>query len=246
MDAAYFQFDGVDLYFPAVLRESSEFTSTVTEHAVERGANIVDHVRSNSPKISLEVHISNSPIEIGGLADMQLTFVELDVKGAAAAAGNSGPGRTIPLAPGALIQAASSAVQSLINGEPIYKALVLKATNKINLPKEVIRLLEGWRTESVLGTVILPWATIESCVITGVNPTRSAEDGDAIRATIELQQINLVESRLVAAPEPAEVRAKPKVAKGKQPTTPTNQAKSSILYSGLKNKLPGLLGGGGG
>lgn len=227
MDAAYLNFDGVDLYFPAVLSEGGERTATVTEHAVELGANIVDHVRQNSAKVSLEVHLSETPIEIGGLADMQYTFVELDV-----------PKANKPLipTPGALIQATATAVQGLINGTPVYKALVLKASNKVSIVKDVIQLLEGWQRDAVLGTVILPWATIESCIISAVNPKRSPDDGDAVRVSLEFTQINLVETRLVTAPTPTEVRAKPKVAKGKQPTTPMKEADASIWYAALNKK----------
>lgn len=227
-EAAYLAFDGVDLYFPAVLNESSEHTSTPTEHVVEQGANVSDHVRANATKISLQVLLTNHPIDIGGLKDMQITFVELDV-----------PKASKPLipTPGALIQAGASALNSLLNGEPIYKVAVLKAQAKIDLVKEVITLLEEWRDRAVLGKVVLPWGTFDSVVITRVAPSRSPETGDAAEVGLDFQQIRLVESKLVTAPVPTEVRGAVAKAKGRQST-------SFVRDPGPKKSvLKGLTGG---
>lgn len=50
------------LQFDAVLSESHDFDSEVTEHVVEEGVNVSDHVRPNLKKVSLEVLFSDSPI----------------------------------------------------------------------------------------------------------------------------------------------------------------------------------------
>jgi hypothetical protein len=47
-----------------LVREGHEHAAEVTEHAVERGAAIADHVRPNNPTITLEGEISNTPIRV--------------------------------------------------------------------------------------------------------------------------------------------------------------------------------------
>jgi len=51
---------GIEL--DAVEKEGLEESAEVTEHAVEQGVNIVDHVRRNAGTISLEGVVTNAPI----------------------------------------------------------------------------------------------------------------------------------------------------------------------------------------
>lgn len=50
----------------ATERQRFELSNEVTEHAVEQGAAITDHVRENNEKISLDCIVSNTPILIPG------------------------------------------------------------------------------------------------------------------------------------------------------------------------------------
>ncbi len=50
----------------ATVRETHTLTATVTEHPVEAGASVVDHVRPEQPRITLEGVISNTPIRVPG------------------------------------------------------------------------------------------------------------------------------------------------------------------------------------
>lgn len=47
--------------FDAVAREVHRESATVTEHAVEQDANIADHIRPELDRLTLEVHVSNTP-----------------------------------------------------------------------------------------------------------------------------------------------------------------------------------------
>lgn len=49
--------------FDATPRESYEGAAEVTEHAVERGASVSDHVRVQGGRVSLEAMVSNHPID---------------------------------------------------------------------------------------------------------------------------------------------------------------------------------------
>lgn len=227
-DAGYIEFDDTFLEFEAVLNEQAEHSATVSEYVVEQGANAADHMRVDNKRVSLQAFVSNAPIRVGGFADMQTSFVELDVPKAE---------KGLAPTPGALLSAGASALASLLNGKPLYKAAVLKAASTTNIPKEVMNLLEDWQERSVLGKVYLPWRTYESMVITKITPTRTPTTGDAAEFSIEFQEIRLVESKLVTAPIPTEVRGKVMKAKGKQPTSPVRDPgpKQSILRSLLGN-----------
>lgn len=231
-DAAYLQFDGTDLYFEAVLSESAEHMVTATEHVVEEGANITDHVRENPRRVTLEVFLSNTPITVAGPLDMQITFETLDVPKRE----SNGP---IGITPGALIQAGAAAISNLLNGAKTYRAAVLKAQAPgPKVVREVMQLLEGWQSSKTLGKVYLPWRTYESMIIEKLTPTRDPTTGDAAKVSIEFREIRLVEARLVSAPKPTEIRGKKAVSKGRQSTTfardpgPKKSILSSILGRG--------------
>lgn len=57
---------GVDhvLKFDCVTSETHENTATLTEKAVERGAPIADHKRSNPQRITIEATVTNTPIAL--------------------------------------------------------------------------------------------------------------------------------------------------------------------------------------
>ncbi len=50
------------LVFDAVLSESHEGTSVLTEHAVESGAPISDHKRANPARLTIEALVTNTPL----------------------------------------------------------------------------------------------------------------------------------------------------------------------------------------
>lgn len=57
------------LIFDAVISEDWNPTATVTEHPVEQGSNIVDHVRVAPLECTIKIHVSNEPIDSNTFAD---------------------------------------------------------------------------------------------------------------------------------------------------------------------------------
>jgi hypothetical protein len=222
-DAAYIEFDDTTFYFEAVTSEGGEHTATATEHNVEKGANVSDHVRPGLDKVSLEIFVSNHLIQdLNGIYGGGIQSVELDVPEAK---------KQLYPTPGSLISAATSALGDLISGKPAYKAMIIKR-DKANVVKDIVTMLDGWRVGGVVGKVILPWKTYDSVVITKVAPSRKPENGDGATVSLDFQEIRLVESLLVTAPKPTEPRGKTAVAKGRQPTSFVREpapAKKSLL-----------------
>lgn len=247
----YLEFDGLPLHFDAVTNEQTELSAKVTEHPVEEGANVSDHIRDELDKITLEVFVSNAPIkDVNGVYGLDLTAVELlEVEGKEAVLKGKQLDipkfRPIPITPGAAIQALSSAVGDLLSDATVAQlygqtepkkiegaALVHSWGTKFNAVTDVVGLLNDWKKKGVVGKVITPWKTFPSMVIDKVATVRNAPTGDAAVVSITFKEIRLVESKLVTAPVPTEPRGNTQKAKGRQPTSfvrePTEPKKSLL------------------
>jgi hypothetical protein len=67
------------LVFDAVLSEDWHPSATVTEHPVEDGANVADHVRVGLMTCTLKIHVTNEPTGDNQFATAQNTVMDLDV-----------------------------------------------------------------------------------------------------------------------------------------------------------------------
>lgn len=211
MKSAYLEFDSTILMFDAVTSEQAEHTATVTEHAVEQGANIADHVRDGLDTVTLEVLVSNTPTrDVNGMYGGTIESVELKVpkfdKG-------------VPLTPGGIMSAGIDAIKGLISPEEPWKAQVLTFPSKFNAVKDVLTMLDDWKKQGMVGSVITGWKLYPSVVITKVSPSRNAQTGDAASFSLEFREIRVVESKMITAPIPTEARGAIKKPKGRQPTS---------------------------
>lgn len=224
---AYLDFEDLPLYFDVVEKESLKHTATATEHPVEEGSNVSDHVRDNLDVVTLEVFISNTPItDVNQLYNGQVAGLELDV-----------PRYDKPIAvmPGAAINAGLDAIASAISGPQQWKAMVLQFPEKFNNVGFIFNTLIDWKQRGVLGKVITPHRTYESVVITNVEMSRDAASGAGGAISLEFKEIRLVEAKLITAPIPTEDRGKIMKSKGRQPVSFTRNPgpKKSLLTKGL-------------
>lgn len=230
MNSAYFEFDDVSYLFECVTSETGEHTSTATEHNVEKGANVSDHIRPGLDKVSLEVFVSNTPLtDVNGLYGLAKSSVELDVPSFK---------QSLSPTPGALINAAASAIGDLISGKPTYKAQFITYGGPRNVPKDVVTQLDDWRLKGVVGKVVTAWKTYESVIIEHVGVKRDASMGEAVTITIDLREIRMVETKMVTVPIPTETRGKTMVNKGRQAPTEVPAGDESILLATLKRIVP--------
>jgi hypothetical protein len=54
------------IWVDASLRETYSYGAEVTEHPVEQGADVADHIRPRSRVLSIEAVVTNTPIEVPG------------------------------------------------------------------------------------------------------------------------------------------------------------------------------------
>lgn len=108
----------------------------------------------------------------------------------------------------------TGSTQGVVAGDA--KAQVLVFTGGMNRARSVYEeLLElmGAGTRVNLFTSLREY---EGMVLKLVSPVRQADSGSSLVATIELVQFNVVDSQIVAAPEPRQPRARPGANSGQQ------------------------------
>ncbi len=193
------QLQSIDL--DATVRQAHESSATATEHTVERGANVSDHVRANLDRITLEVVVSNQPI----------TVPKTQMDGIGRAAGG------LEIVDG-------------FTGITLAQANVLVFDSDFDRVRTIYDLLLDLKSSGEIVSIITTLREYEDMVLLRVSPVREAATGDALVATVEARQINVVDSEVVQAPEPVQTRDAAPTNRGRQNTSvSTNQRDSSIL-----------------
>lgn len=209
-----------------IMAEKHEHTTTITSHPVEKGVNITDHVRDMPDSLSLDVWVTNTPLDVdimngrGAIMDLELAF----------------PRYKPPFdgTPGAIFRKAkelgAAAVDAIMGNQPPppTKAKVLAFSTVFDRVREVQEKLTAWKTSGVFFLVVTASRTYENMVIESVTLPREERGGAAF--TIAMKQIRTVSTATVTAPQPKEARGAPAKDKGAQsPQSGTDAAKSTSL-----------------
>lgn len=194
------------LQFDVVTNEQQEGSSEITEHPVEVGPNVTDHVRSKLNVVTIEGFISNEPLYDTGERGASLRTAQLDVKT-----------YTPPLAPtpGALFSALGGGVSRLFGAVPQQTSVsVLQFDREFDAVAETHEILENLRTTAQLIDLYTTTAEYQNMILERVTLPRDASSGTGGKFQLSFRQIRLVEVKLVTAPVPTEVRGKKAVKKG--------------------------------
>jgi hypothetical protein len=185
-----------EIDFDGVESETHPDLATVTEHPVEVGVNIVDHVRLEPAVISLSVIVSNTPLRGGNTRAISYDL----------------PKREPPFdgSPGALFREAKALFAS-DPGPLVVQAKSFPAVDRIALIQGV---LDEIRLASELVAVVTMSRTYYDCVLTRSELQRS-KFGSAIFG-LDFRKVDIVATQNVAAPVPLEPRGAPKISKGSQ------------------------------
>ncbi len=204
--------------FDATLGEVHQGTTVVTEHPVEKGVNISDHVRPEVDRLTLEVFVTNAPIRVprtnldgatGGVAPLDLvvpsTFeLPIAIPGVGAALKGAG----------------------LLSGNTTVKANVLQF-DSFDRVSSVYHELKTLQETSTVVTIQTSLREYDNFVLKSVTEPRQAGEGDSMRINIEAQQIRFVTAKTVPAPK-TPVGAK-KVNRGAKPSTDAGPKQSLAL-----------------
>jgi hypothetical protein len=217
-----------ELHFDVVTDETQEMSVTATEHPVEDGANISDHIRRELNRVALEVFVSNTPIlDVNGRgARVQSVPITIEKYKA-------------PLAPtpGAVFNAVGSAISSLFAGKEEYAASVLRFRDDFDAVAETLATLEQIRDDGSLVTVTMPSRDYENMLLETVAVNRNARTGTGATFTLAFRELKKVEVSIVNAPVPTEIRGQIKKPKGVKAPLPVSDG--GLAPAPLKSVLSG-------
>ncbi len=219
-----------------------EGITEITEHPVEDGSSITDHAIPQNPRFSLEGKISNTPTasnedaripnEIPGVIViptppsefMDVQSVELDIPQKGFQPLNNPIGQGLDLAAGAITGATGG-----------NKATLFRAESPRNRAREMYEALKRARVDRRILRVETELETYQDMLIERVASPKTSEDGKTTLFQVDLRQIRIVNSRTVAAPQPAEPLGQPPIARGSQNTK--EDARDSTKKEKLKKSL---------
>lgn len=194
--------------FDATLGETHPFSNVITEHPVEKGVNVTDHVRPEVDRVTVEAFVTNAPTRVpgsnldgatGSVQNLELdvpttTDLPIQIPGVGAALRGSGALR------------GTLAVQA--------QTLQFDDFDRVGSIFHELKTLQEAATLVTIATSLREYADF---VIQSVNVPRQAGEGDAVRITIEARQLRFVTTKTVPAPkEPVGVKT---VNKGPKPGT---------------------------
>lgn len=193
----------------ATLRQQHSAPSTVTDHPVETGSNISDHIRPEPDTLTLEGIISNTPIrwpdDHVGESEPETRTITVSLPGYDSRSTVTGASRTIGdvvptnLPPGAPrpghfvsdIPVGFSDTAQI--GQDVQSrtltAQVLSYTLEFNRVQACYDDLLRLRNDRVLCTVVTSLRTYEQMGITTFDVPREAANGDALRFSISFKHV---------------------------------------------------------
>lgn len=176
--------------FDASLRETHQFPVTVTDHPVERGLNISDHLRPEPIQLELETMVTNHPLTLLDHVD-GARETQVEVKGAGKTVGNV-IGRPIPI-----VGALASKIPLPL---PADTGIVKSFTPTFDRVSNILDQLLIIRNTGVLVTVITSVRTYPQMAITSFAFPRDAALGNSLKTTIQLKEVRLGSTTDAPAP----------------------------------------------
>lgn len=249
MGAYIIRANGLPLKFDVVPSETHEGVLQITDHPVEKGANVTDHARRELDRLTLEVFVSNAPIR-SDLRDGAVETITLDVLGYKAAGRITRVNLDVkqweaPLepTPGSVFNKVEGFISSLFTGKKEYVAAlapgpdflegrryrvgVMTFTTPFDAVADILGALETIQSTAELLTVVTNPRDYEDMLLERYTAPRDTTTGDGVKITLEFRKIRIVAPKIVSAPV-AEPTAKKKVDKGAQNSSPSAQRQSVL------------------
>ena len=214
-----------EIVIDASLAETLDIGATATEHAVESGQDVTDHVHPGLRRVVLDCIVSNTPTNPSIHNDIRLSTVEL-------------PATSI-FSIRQPTKIGESPRQETRNVPA--RRITAYAYPEIDRPREVVDALTpiilAGQDVDIIG---LRLGDLEGWVITNISPV--IETTDAVRFSLSAQEMRTVTINEVEAPSPRVERARPRTDAGNQaPAQPqpglTAEQRESNLRRGLEQVM---------
>ncbi len=197
------------LSFDASVAERHSLVSEVTDHPVESGANIADHIRPVPLELDLEGVISNTPLRTPPDNADGATEIEVKVEGRSPTVGDI-VGSPIPVV--------GAVTRDIPSGLPPPTGFVKGFEPEFDRVKNAYDVFLLIRDRGLLVNVFTTLAEYENMAITAVNMPRSAATANILRFTMQLKEVRIGTTEEVPAP----VIPTSQVNKGSQTPTPAD------------------------
>lgn len=201
-----------EIVIDATTSESLDISATPTEHPIENGQSITDHIQPGLRRVSMDCVVSNLPMSSSIDQSIRLSRMEL-------------PSSSIysVIYPTKLGETRQNQVASLPQ-----KAIVAYVRPAIDRPRDVIAALEtlilSGTEVSILG---LRLGDLDNYVITSISP--SVDVSDCVTFSLSAQEVKTVELAEVNAPSPRVERARHRASQGTQPpATPETSSPAAV------------------
>lgn len=207
-----------------VVSEDHERTAMVTEHSVEQGSPVVDHIRPNPQTLKLDVFISNTPVKSSDGEFLPIT-IELDTPGDKSASFLS---QITAGGTGGLIQKGLNAI-GIGKGPPTkITPVLLQFNDDTDYVQIALNAFTDLLDNGVLVQIFTPRANYQNMVLSSVVMHRDKGTGTSANFTLNFKQIRFVSSKIVDAPLPSIVRATPNNNLGKKDTKQASTQDESV------------------
>lgn len=236
------------LKFDIITNETVERDAEITEHPVEVGANIADHYRLKSRKVTLEAFISQEPLDPsiyptlqGSLQGAPLTLptypqtlTQLIARGIFNPTGS------------AILIADELALGTFFGTAPNATFQSLQFSNPGDTLALTLAVLDDLYTNAVLVDVATRSAYYSQHLLGPVTTKRDKDTGTGTTISLSLTQVLFVSTQQVAAPPtPVKPKDKPSVNKGQQNPTTSNETTAHYLLGQGKSALRSYFSSGG-
>lgn len=200
----------VTVEFDGAVRYLHESSAVVTEHPVEKGVNIADHVRPELDRLTVEAIVTNSPITVprtnmsgvsGSTKSVEFKIptsvsLPIDLPGVGAALKGAG----------------------LLNRTTTVSANVLQFDDEFDRVGSIYDEVRLLVSSGTLVGISTPLRQYENMLLKSLSSPKAKEDGDSIKFTFEAHEIRFSTTKEVPVPKrPTTTVAKKDL--GQQPTT---------------------------
>jgi hypothetical protein len=184
----------VSVKFDITTQETHELSNLVTEHPVEKGADISDNVQPQLDVFTIEGYVSDAPtLSNPGVLDIaEFKGVELQI---------SAHPLPIKFTAGAAVGALLDLVTGA-GGNP--KATMLTWSDMPSRKKALYDLLRGIRDDARVCRVLTPMHDYDDMILSQLTSTRTPDSGSGAVFSVVFKQIKFVTSDVTLAPEPTE------------------------------------------
>jgi hypothetical protein len=213
----------VSAVFDVDLQETHEGTNIITEHPVEDGADIADHIRPQLKRFTVEGFVSDTPLLSNPDVVNKTTFTALELQI---------PDQPFKFGLSNAVNAGVSALSDALFPPKPIRVNMLTFDNFESRIRAARDVLDGARVAGRLIRILTSITEYDNMVIEQLTVTRSPDDGSGAHFTVSLKEIEKVSSDVTVAPEPAELSGATKKAAGSK-----NAKDDAAKVDGLKKSI---------